>query len=85
MLKSIGKGQTSMLGLSQYQPMSFESKTTNQKTYKGFKLQGKPIVQTQKVAAVHSKALPTHFDTSNKNDFVKHNFKVSQLDMIPYP
>jgi uncharacterized protein (DUF885 family) len=25
------------------------------------------------------------FDTFNKKEFVKHNYKVSQLDLIPYP
>jgi hypothetical protein len=48
-------------------------------------MSGKPAVQTQYVEPLSSKAIPSHFDTSNKNDYVKHNYKQSQLDMIPYP
>lgn len=85
MLASIGQHSGSMIGLSQYKPQPFESKTTNQKVYQGFKLQNRPRVQTQKVEAVYSKALPGHFDTYNKKEFVKHNYKQSELDRIPYP
>lgn len=63
-----------MIALSQYIPHKFESETTNQKAYQGFKLQTRPKVQTQKVNPVSSKAMPTHFDTFNKKEFVKHNY-----------
>lgn len=85
MLKQIGQSSNAVISLTQYKPQRFESETTNQKVYQGFKLQGKPKVQTQKVAPVMSKANPSHFDTFNKKDYVKHNYKVSQLDFIPYP
>lgn len=85
MLKKIGQGSGAMIGLSQYKPLKFESKTTNQNTFKGFKLQGKPQTQTQKVDPVASKAIPSHFDTSNKKDFIKHKYEVCKLDLIPYP
>jgi len=42
-------------------------------------------VQTQAVKAVISKAMPTHFDTFNKKEFVKHRMEKSALDAIPYP
>jgi hypothetical protein len=45
MLRKIGQSSNA-IGMSQYQPLAFESKTTNQKTYKGFKLTSKPQVQT---------------------------------------
>ena len=88
MLASIGQvggSAKNVIGLRQYKPAQFESKTTNMDTYKGFKLVAKPKVQTQVVQPVISKALPTHFDTFNKKEFVKHNFKQSPLDFIPYP
>ena len=86
MLKEIGtKGSSNIIGLSQYKPHKFESETTNQKAYQGFKLQSRPKVQTQKVGAVMSKAMPSHFDTSNKRELVEHKYKVSELDLIPYP
>ena len=77
MLKKIGTNSNSKVALSQYKPQAFESSTTNQKAYKGFKLQARPEVQTTKVEAVRSKAMPTHFETSNKKDFVAHALTVS--------
>jgi hypothetical protein len=86
MLRSIGQGgNAAMISLSQYRPHKFESETTNMKAYQGFKLQSRPKVNTQKVGPVMSKAMPTHFDTFNKKEFVKHDYQVSQLDLIPYP
>jgi len=80
MLRSIGKAEgrkSTVIGLKQYRPLAFESETTNQKAYQGFRISAKPKVQTQKVEAVMSKALPSHFDTYNKKEFVKHDYKVS--------
>jgi hypothetical protein len=57
LIRKIGNSSNN-IGLAQYQPLPFESKTTNQKTYKGFKLTGKPEVQTQKVDPVLSRSIP---------------------------
>lgn len=85
MLMKIGTEKSKLIELAQYKPTKFESTTTNNQTYKGFKMAGKPVIQTQKVEAMQSKALPTHFDTSNKKDYVAHKIRVSKLDLIPYP
>ena len=31
-----------------------------------------------------SKAMPTHFDTFNKKEFVKHNYQVSTMNGFPH-
>ena len=88
MLKSIGHvggAKTNVIGLRSYEPAKFQAKTTNQDTYKGFKLNAKPKVATTKVKAVRSKALPTHFDTNQKKEYVRHDLKPCALDAIPYP
>ena len=87
MIRSIGQGGSSskVINLTSYKPLKFESETTNQRTYKGFKLANKPKVQTHNAKAVISKALPSHFDTLKQKDFVKHELKISALDLIPYP
>lgn len=71
--------------MGQYMPLKFESQTTNQKNFQDFKLQARPKVQTQAVKAVISKAMPSHFDTFNKKEFIKHKMEKSALDAIPYP
>jgi hypothetical protein len=87
MLRTIGQNNSSsnLINLSSYKPLKFESETTNQKTYKGFKLVSKPQVQTQQVPAVVSRAVASHFETMKQKDFVQHEYRVSQLDLIPYP
>jgi hypothetical protein len=89
MLREIGQSQgrssSNVIQLKAYRPQRFESETTNQKAYKGFKLASRPKVQTQEVKPVISKALPSHFETFNKKEFVQHKIKVNQLDLIPYP
>ena len=74
MIKSIGQGSKAVLQLQAYKPAQFEATTTNNKTYKEYKLASRPKIVSEKVEAVRSKALPTHFDTSNKKEFVKHDF-----------
>ena len=53
--------------------------------YKSFVLKSAPKIKTQVVKPVMQKAVPSHFDTFNRKDFIKHNYKVSQVDLIPYP
>ena len=40
----VGGSKANVIGLRQYKPAAFESKTTNQDAYKGFKLVSKPKV-----------------------------------------
>lgn len=74
MLKTIGQGTSAVLKLSAYKPAAFESTTTNNKTYKEYKLAHRPKIVSEKVEAVRSKALPSHYDTSNRKEFVKHDY-----------
>lgn len=42
-----GRSSSNVISLKAYKPLAFESETTNQKNYKGFKLLSRPKVQTQ--------------------------------------
>ena len=70
MLNNIGTKNQGMMTLNQYRPHPFESITTHQKSFKEFKFKAKSKVDTRAAEVVKSKALSTHFDTSNKKDYV---------------
>jgi hypothetical protein len=37
------------------------------------------------VDPVVTKTFPGHFETFNKKEFVKHEIRVPEIDLIPYP
>eukprot|EP00347_Sterkiella_histriomuscorum_P011610 403371794 len=84
MVAELGK-QSSNLKVNHYQPQQFDFETTNQKVYQAFKLTNRPTTSKPVVEAVRTKAFPQHFDTQNKKEFVQHQIRVPEIDLIPYP
>lgn len=84
---SFGRTQNSNLELkvNHLQPQPFDFETMNQKLYKPFKLATRPKTSKPKVEAVRTQAFPQHFDTFNKKEFVKHQYRVPEIDYIQYP
>jgi len=78
------------LKLNSYTPQIFGFTTTNSQTYQDFRLvpsnQDKAKKCAPLVHPVKTKALPGHFDTTNKKEMKKHDVKKrSTVDRIPYP
>jgi hypothetical protein len=71
--------------LNHYQPQQFEFETSNQKDYKPFKLATRPTTSKPIVEPVRTNAFPAHFDTQNKKEFIPHQIRVPEIDLIPYP
>ena len=71
--------------MKHFEPQQFDFTTTNQKEYKPFTLQSRPQTSKPKVDAVKTKAFPAHFETQNKKEYIKHEYRVPEVDLIPYP
>ncbi|CDW76087.1 UNKNOWN [Stylonychia lemnae] len=81
MIASLGKTSS----VNHYQPHQFDFETTNQSEYKPFRLANRPITQKPVVEPVRTKAFPLHFETQNKKEFVQHQIRVPEIDLIQYP
>jgi hypothetical protein len=75
----------SLCRVSHYQPQKFEFETTNQKNYQAFKLNSRPGTTKPVVDPVVSKTFSGHFDTFHKKEYKKHDLRVPEIDLIPYP
>ena len=76
---------TSQLRVSHYKPQKFEFETTNQQVFKPFKLTGRPQTSKPHVEPVVTKTFPKHFETFHQKEFKKHQYRVPEIDLIPYP
>lgn len=45
----------------------------------------RPMTSKPKVDVVRTNAFPQHFDTFNKKEYVAHDYRVPDIDLIPYP
>lgn len=81
----LSNSSASQLRVSHYKPQKFEYETTNQTVYKPFKLNGRPQTSKPHVEPVVTKTFANHFDTFHKKEFKKHQYRVPEIDLIPYP
>jgi hypothetical protein len=89
MIETLGQpgaaSTVSQLRVTHYQPQKFEFETTNQKVYQAFQLNGRPLTSKPVVDPVVTKTFHGHFDTFHKREFVKHQHRIPEIDLIPYP
>jgi len=71
--------------VSHYKPQRFDFETTNQTMYKPFKLSGRPMTTKPNAEPVMTKTFSSHFDTFNKKEYKRHEYRVPEIDLIPYP
>ena len=79
------QSHTTTLKVDSYQPAQFEFETTNQKNYKPYTVTQRPQTTKPKVEAVRTSAFGQHFDTHHKRDYKKHQHRVLEVDLIPFP
>jgi hypothetical protein len=53
--------------------------------YKPFKLNGRPMTTKPNAEPVMTKTFSSHFDTFHKKEFKRHEYRVPEIDLIPYP